>query len=409
MGVCNPNLPITCLVNIPGLPDAAAGGVSDLVGNSFAAAMRDGATWVIKTTVAWWIEVPAVDLTTTPVDTIRGYVQWLAVAVAVAGVMWQGILLALSRRPQPLLNVGRGLFYLALWSSIGVIGPAAALRAGDAFSTWVLDRAAGGQAADRLVQLASLSGVSSAGAVVVLGLLMMLAGLVQAVLMLFREGAIVILAGVVVLAAAGSFTNATRPWLPRVVGWMLALICYKPAAALVYAAALAFVGQGHDARTVVVGLAMMILAIVALPVLMKFFTWTTGAATSGEGGGIAALAGASAAAIHARAALGTGSAHSPARQAAEIRADLGPSGPPPPGGNGASGSPWAPQTAAPSAPPPGGAAPSAAGTSAAATSGTAAAAAGPAGVVVMAAHAGAAAGQAAGRAAGEAMTNGEQS
>ena len=141
---------------------------------------------------------------------------------------------------------------------------------------------------------------------------MMLAGLVQAVLMLFREGAVVILAGVVVLAAAGSFTNATRPWLTRVLGWLLALICYKPAAALVYAAALALVGQGQDPRTVFVGLTMMILAIVALPVLMKFFTWTTGAATSGEGGGIAALAGASAAAIHARAALEAGPLPPPA-------------------------------------------------------------------------------------------------
>src|SRR4051794_13958097 len=415
MDVCNPNLPITCLVNIPGLPDAAAGGVSDLVGNSFAAAMRDGATWVIKTTVAWWIEVPAVDLTTTPVDTIRGYVQWLAVAVAVAGVIWQGILLALSRRPQPLLNVGRGLFYLALWSAIGVIGPAAALRAGDVFSGWVLDQAAGGQAADRLIQLASLSGISSAGAVVVIGLLMMLAGLVQAVLMLFREGAVVILAGVVVLAAAGSFTNATRPWLTRVLGWQLALICYKPAAALVYAAALALVGQGQDPRTVVVGLTMMILAIVALPVLMKFFTWTTGAATSGEGGGIAALAGASAAAIHARAALEGGSASTPARQAAAIRNDLGPTGSPPPGGAGTGVRP-APQTAAPSAPPTGGAASStapasaaaASGTTPAATSGMAASAAGPAGVAVMAARVGAAATKASARAAGNAMTDGEQ-
>ena len=272
----------------------------------------DGAAWVIKTTVAWWIEVPAVDLGTTPVDTIRGYVLSLAVVVAVAGVIWQGILLALSRRPQPLLNVGRGLLYLALWSAIGVIGPAAALRAGDVFSDWVLGQAAGGQASNRLIQLASLSGISSAGAVVVIGLLMMLAGLVQAVLMLFREGAVVILAGVVVLAAAGSFTNATRPWLARVLGWLLALICYKPAAALVYAAALALVGQGQDPRTVFVGLTMMILAIVAMPVLMKFFTWTTGAATSGEGGGIAALAGASAAAIHARAALEAGSLPPPA-------------------------------------------------------------------------------------------------
>ena len=226
---CIPAIPATCVVD--GAVDAATG----LVGNAFADAMRDGAAWVIETTVGWWINVPAVDLTRSPADTIRGYVLWLAIVVATAGVIWQGIQLAISRKPDPLLNVGRGLFLVALWSAVGILGPALALRAGDAFSSWVLGEAAGGRAADRLVAIASLAPIESAGAVIVLGLLMMIAGLVQAILMMFREGALVILAGVTVLAAAGSFSTATRPWLPRVIGWMLALIAYKPIAALVYA------------------------------------------------------------------------------------------------------------------------------------------------------------------------------
>ena len=47
------------------------GAEKEISGIDVRAAMRDGATWVIKTTVAWWIEVPAVDLATTPVDTWR--------------------------------------------------------------------------------------------------------------------------------------------------------------------------------------------------------------------------------------------------------------------------------------------------------------------------------------------------
>src|SRR3954451_847711 len=173
--------------------------------------MRDGAAWVIKTTIGWWIAVPSLDLTDSPAATIRTYVLWLAVVVAAAGVMWQGLVLAASRRPEAALDVGRGLFTLAVWSSLGIIGPAAALRAGDAFSAWVLDQAAHGQAADRLIRLASLTGIDSAGAVIMFGLLMMLAGLAQAVLMMFREGALLVLAGVLVLAAAGSMTRGTRP------------------------------------------------------------------------------------------------------------------------------------------------------------------------------------------------------
>ncbi|MBI4943593.1 MAG: hypothetical protein HY830_22860 [Actinobacteria bacterium] len=423
---CQPLVPATCVVD--GAGSAIGGALSSTLGNTFADSMRDGATWVIKTTIAWWIEVPAIDLGRTPVDAIRGYVLWLAIVVSVVGVMWQAILLMLSRRPEPLLNVGRGLFYVALWSSIGVVGPSAALRAGDAFSVWVLDSAAGGQATDRLVALASLSAIQSPGAVTILGLLMMLAGLVQAILMLFREGAVVILSGVVVLAAAGSFTNATRPWLPRVLGWMLALITYKPAAALVYAAALALTGHDDDPRTVVVGLTMMLLAIIALPVLMKFFTWTAGAATSG-GGGLAALAAGSAAAIHARAAFESTPSRggAAATQAAAVRGDLGPaSGPAPTGATSAF---RGTSNAAPPESPAGGAAPSpaawtspasnpsAAAASTAAASGTAttaagstsAAAAGPVGAAYLAGQAAAGTASAAGRAAGAALTDDEGS
>ena len=320
---CVPGFPDGCLDDAGrAIGDAASGLAGDVVGNSFAEAMREGATWVIKTTIGWWIDVPAIDIASSPADTIRGYVLWLAIVVAAGGVMWQGLVMVLSRRPEPAFAVGRGLFTIAFWSAVGIVGPAAALRAGDSFSSWVLDEAAHGQATDRLVKLAGLGGVSSPGAVILLGLVMMLAGLVQAVLMMFREAAVIVLAGVVVLAAAGTFTRATRPWLPRVLGWMLALICYKPAAALVYASAITLVGEGDDPRTVVVGLTMMLLAVVALPVLMRFFTWTTGAA-SGSGGGLAALAGASAAGIHASVALTGVPGRAAALQADQVRGDLG--------------------------------------------------------------------------------------
>lgn len=318
---CIPGIPATCVLDAVG--DAASGAATTALGNGFADAMRDGSTWVIKTTIGWWIDVPAIDLANSPAQTIRGYVLWLAMAVATGGIIWQGLLLAITRRSTHLLTVGRGLFVISLWSAIGIIGPAAALRAGDSFSSWVLDEASGGQAADRLTKLASFDAVSSAGAVIILGLVMMLAGLAQAVLMMFREGAIVILAGVGVLAASGQFVQATRPWLPKVIGWMLALICFKPAAALVYATALALVGEGDDPRTVLVGLAMIVLAIFALPALMKFFTWATGSASNGGGGGMAAVAGASAAAIHAKASLSSGSSSSASQQANHIRQDLG--------------------------------------------------------------------------------------
>jgi hypothetical protein len=69
---------------------------------------------------------------------------------------------------------------------------------------------------------------------------------------------------------------------------------------------------------------MMLLAVIALPALMKFFTWATGSVNSGGGQGLAALAGASAAGIHAKAAFSSGGRPSAASQAGHISTDLGP-------------------------------------------------------------------------------------
>src|SRR5258707_1316408 len=56
--------------------------------------------------------------------------------------------------------------------------------------------------------------------------------------------------GLLALAAAGAVAPLTRPWIRKISSWMLALICYKPAAAAVYAAAFTMIGSGHGTRTV---------------------------------------------------------------------------------------------------------------------------------------------------------------
>ena len=66
--------------------------------------------------------------------------------------------------------------------------------------------------------------------------------------MLFRQAALVVLAGVLPLAAAGTLAPATRAWFSRTTGWMLAFIFYKPAAAAVYATCFALLGSGNDPR-----------------------------------------------------------------------------------------------------------------------------------------------------------------
>ena len=121
--------------------------------------------------------------------------------------------------------------------------------------------------------------------VVVLGVIAILISAVQAILMLFRQASLVILAGVLPLAAAGTLTPATRTWFKKITGWELALIFYKPAAAAVYAAAFTMAGTGTGVRATFMGFAMVALSLLALPVLIRLFTWTTGTISESAAGG----------------------------------------------------------------------------------------------------------------------------
>jgi hypothetical protein len=199
------------------------------------------------------------------------------------------------------------------------------LKAGDAWSSWVLTASTGGQFAARLTTVLTMPGAAS-GVVIVLGIVAIFMAAIQAVLMLFRQAALVILAGVLPLAAAGTLASGTRAWFRRVTGWMLALIFYKPAAAAVYATAFTMIGKGRDARTILMGFATVLLSLLALPVLMKFFTWTTGAAETavGNGGFLGTMLSGAIAVGALRGSVGGYGGASAADQARLVSAQLGP-------------------------------------------------------------------------------------
>jgi hypothetical protein len=412
---------MACFTDPASCPRDLAGAAVQGATNGLADSLREGAHWVMDTAMGWWVNVPSIDLKTTPVQQIQGQVRWIAIAVAVAGMTWQGIRMAVSRKPGPIFDIGKGLITMALWSAIGIIGVQFALSAADSYSTWVLDQAAQGQAQEKLTGLAEMAQVQSSGAVIVLSLIMIVAGIAQAVLMFFREGAIIMLSGLVVLAAAGAFTGSTRPWIHKWLGWMLALVLYKPVAATVYAVAIQVVGDGRDTRTIFIGLTMVVMSLIALPTLMKLFHFAVPAASAASAGGVGALSSGATAGIYAmnmRGLSGPGGGGG-VEQARMLSRDLGPgAGPGGPSGSASvsgggpslspSGAGFASPVAAitPPAAAPSGAAAGAAGAGSGAAAGgssAAAAGAGPAGLAIVAAQGAAQVGSSAVGKAGSAM------
>lgn len=369
---------------------AAAGSVFDAAAQKLAEGLAD-ATKIVMT---FWTDLPMPQLSTTtgPVAELQSMTYWLSGFVAVLSLLIAAGQMAWSRSGQPAGRAAKGLLTLVIASGAGVAAVNALAFFGDQYSQWILDRAADGDLGARLATLATITGVPGLGTglVLIVALVGILASLAQMGLMLVRIGVVTMLAGTLPLSAAGTSTATGQAWFQRVVSWLLAFVIYKPAAATVYASAFLLVGKGGDAVSVLSGLFLMILAIVALPALLRLITPAVAAATSsGVAGGGMAAAGVTAVASGARMLADRGSS-APGPAAGPQQPGLvgptggGPTGGSPTGGSSGGGGPTipGPRTGGSGT----GAAPAAAGAgagSAAGTAATAGAAAGTAGASVV--------------------------
>lgn len=359
---------------------------SAAVGPMLAATVKEAITTMVVESVAWWVHLPSPDVTN-PATVLRQWMLPFTALVATGGILWQALLMIVTRKGEPLANVVKGVFATALWGGIAVIGTNALVGFADSYSTWLLLQGLDGNVdalADRIGHLL-IPGVVPPGLIIIIGAVEMIAAVVQAVLLLFRNAAIIILTGLLQLAAAGSFTSGTANWLRKILTWHLALILYKPMAATIYAVGFMLVGDDDNQSLTVwlSGVGMLGLSIVALPAMLRFFNWTVGAVQT-QGGGLGMLAAAGAAGVH-----GAASMRGVLDHARDMDRRYGGPPPPsaPPGGSGAGrGAPTSPPSYTGPAP---AAASSATTTSATATTTTAgattaagAAASGPAAPIV---------------------------
>jgi hypothetical protein len=110
-----------------------------------------------------------------------------------------------------------------------------------------------------------------------------LLGAVQWVLGFVRQAGILVLAALLPLAASGSVNESTKPWLNRMPPWLLTLVLYRPMAALIYMIGFTFLGTSNDVTTVMTGLMVLVLAVIAMPAMMRFFSWAGVSVTGGVG------------------------------------------------------------------------------------------------------------------------------
>ncbi|OAD97794.1 hypothetical protein [Arthrobacter sp. OY3WO11] len=283
--------------------DWFSGLADDAMGN-MAKAILEGMSQMVTTLSTFWVSTPTVNLTSEDGTTASPIVSMVndelmawTVTLAVLAVILGGIRMIWEQRGAPLKDLLRSLLTLTLVSGLGLGVISILVIAADAFSAAIIERSTDGKGFAEAMNILVVTGQTGVGVfiLIVLGLIGLIASLVQIVLMVVRSGMLVILAGILPTTAAFTNTEMGRQWFQKAVGWTIAFILYKPAAAIVYSVAFLLMGDssGQDALVgSITGFTLMIVALFALPALMRFVTPMVGAVAAGSGAAAGAAVGA---------------------------------------------------------------------------------------------------------------------
>jgi len=295
---CNP------ITDISGcLKEGIASGM-DAIAQSF----KDGAEWAIKNLTTAWLNAPSPDVNSSISVTgwIQSHLGYFVAATMVFSVLAAAYRMATTGKFEHGRDLGESLTRVLLVSVLAGTLTTLCVEVGEAFSTWILDKAQVDFSTTVVI-----AAVQSPGVIILLAIIVIIAQVIQLGLMLIRNAMIVILVGVLPLAAAAGNTQVGRQWWQKSFAWLLAFVLYKPVAALIYAASFKMASKDQDLATQLSGIFMMLLAIFALPALMRFMVPATAAMSGGNAGAMAgAMVGA---ALATGAVLATGGAAGAAR------------------------------------------------------------------------------------------------
>ncbi len=295
-----PKIDLTCQIT-DGIIDNTSARFFDEIAEQASKAAAE----MLKTLVAGWLSISTPDVSqgscrlddagkldcSNTVAYLRAYTHWAVAAIAVGAVLIAAIKMALERNGREAGSFAKNLVMLVVLTVAGVPAVQLLIGIGDEYADWILSASANGDLGKRLLLLAPAPATAGLPALVVIGIsiMMFLSAMVQLLLLLARNAGLILLAGLLPVAAAVG--GSTRS---RYVTWLSALVLYKPTVATVYAAVFWLGGEGKSLTDLLTGLVMFCMAIVALPALMRLIAPAVSVLSTGGGSGGAAVAAGSA-------------------------------------------------------------------------------------------------------------------
>lgn len=256
--------------------------------------------------MTFWLKLPSSTMLDSQslFSTVRDYLYQPQIYLLMASMIVCGVRLALAKRAARAEEAEET--FRVLGRSVVMAGGlsivlATATTASDQFAIWVINDASDGNASGLMQTLVTTSSFQafSPGLILILAIGGMLGALAQLVFAVIRQGLLIIVVGLLPLAASMSGFDMGRGFYKRLLTWTIAFLLWKPFAAIVYM--IAFVtakevgtdpnaaADAASAQKLLVGVVLLCCVGLLLPVVMRLASPIAGAA-SGGGGGFGAVA-----------------------------------------------------------------------------------------------------------------------
>ena len=277
---------LSCLKDIvEGIVSFLFNGIWDILTEALETVMKLAVKLIVGTVGTIWIKVPTIPVAderggqfipTDAVNFLQGRVMWLAMALATLGVIVAGIRMAWGSRGEGVKELGKSLGTFMVVTVFGLAVTTLFIRIGDALADQFITDATRTKSFDaRMDDLVNGPFQDlTLPLILLLGFAMIISSIIQIGLMFVRNGMLILLVGTLPLAAAATNTEMGKAWFKKQIGWLVAFVAYKPVAALIYAAAFRLFSDDSGGVTgmvrVTTGVTMMVMALVAMPALIRF-------------------------------------------------------------------------------------------------------------------------------------------
>lgn len=242
----------------------------------------------------------------------------ITILLLTVGLMVAGIRTMYTQRGEEFGEAMRNLARVVAVTSFGTVLIQILVWGGDAYAEWIL-KVSGTSATAGYVDAGFAA--SSPGLALLFGLVGVLAVGIQWVIMFVRQAMLLLLNAFWPMSASYAMLRQGQQAFEKVTAWIIAFIIYSPLAASIYAFAWRLKSGQDGAGGVLYGLMLIILAVIALPAIMRLITPVAAALGNASGGAMAM--GFTAAAVSAGVAVGAAVATGGAAAGASAGAGAG--------------------------------------------------------------------------------------